>query len=324
MLRHSIISIQAFLLLFSGILTTSSCLKDPENNNTNNNEPARARIEITDAPIDDPNVKGVFVTVADILVDGKSWVGFDGKTTFDLFAYQNGETKLLGEGELKAGTYDEIVLVFDTETDANGNSPGCYVKNAQDEKKKLDGGSDFQVKASGNFDTKTNETAEALIDMTLRNAIVYQSGSDTEFEFVTNPELNAAVRLMDKTNTGNISGNCTDGVSGSDKVIVYAYKKGEYNVNEKFPQGASDIQFKNAVTSSVVANNGDFTLAFLESGSYELHFISYQADSAGKLQVKGELQLNILNAASLNLLSLNVSAKAEINLDLVVTGILFF
>lgn len=319
MISRSIISLQALLLISILAMTTSSCLKDldplPES--------AYARLEITDAPIDDPNVSGVFITVVDVKVNGVSWKGFEGKTTFDLLAYQNGQTRLLGEGNIEAGTYSEIVLILDTETDALGNSPGCYVKDAQGVKRKLEGSSELTVKAKGNMVTKASDTTEAVIDMDLRKAIVYQSGSTTDFEFVTNAELQTAVRLLDKANTGKIEGNCSDGVSASDKIIAYAYLKGTYDDNEKFPQGTSQVQFKNAVTSSVVAENGDFSLSFLESGMYEVYFISYQEGAGGKLLVKGALQLNLLDT-TLNLLQLNVAAKTTINLDVVVTGIIFF
>lgn len=313
------------LLLFFGVLITAlnSCLKDPSTTPPITVEDARARIEITDAAIDDPNIKAVLITVIDIKVDGKSWAGFDGKSTFDLLSYQNGQTKLMGEGVLEAGTYQDIVLVLDTETDANGDSPGCYIKDAQGKKRKLDGGSQWSVKTKGSFITKSNETTEAIIDMDLRKCIIYQSGSDSTFRFVTDPELTESIRLMDKVTTGSIAGDCTDGLSGSKKVIVYAYKKGAYNSNEKFFQGASQIQFKNAVTSSVLAADGTYKLSFLESGNYELHYISYQEDTQGKLVAKGELQLNVLSG-SLNLLQLNLSAKSNINVDVIVTGIIFF
>jgi Domain of unknown function (DUF4382) len=323
MLRNALINTKTLLLLVSATFVFASCLKDPVSP-TPDNDPARARIEITDAPIDDANVKGVFVTVVDVKIDGKSWAGFDGKTTFDLLAYQQGQSKLLGEGELDAKTYSEIVLVLDTETDANGDAPGCYVKDAQGNKKKLNGGSEMDIKVKGSFETKTAQTTEAIIDLDLRKAIVYQTGSSTDFQFVTDPELQTSIRVVDKAQTGTITGDCTDGVSGSDKVVVYAYKKGDFDATtEKFPQGASQIQFKNAITSSVVASDGAFNLSFLENGAYELHFIAYKADTAGKLQAKGELQLNLIGS-TLNLLGLNVTANNNIDMDLVVTGILFF
>ncbi len=319
MLHNSIISFKAVLLL--GVLTTamSSCLKD---SNFDNNS-ARARIEITDAPVDDPNVKSVFITVVDIKVDGKSWAGFDGKTTFDLLALQNGKTKLLGEADLDIKTYTEIVLVLDTEADSSGNSFGCYVVDASGIKRKLDGGNEYLIKAKGSFETKKDQTSDIVVDIDLRKSIVYKSGSTTEFQFVTNAELSSAIRLVEKSTTGTISGNCSDGVSGSDKIIAYAYKKGAYNLNEKFPQGTSQVQFKNAVKSSAVGTDGSFNLSFLEGGQYEVHFISYEQDAQGILQAKGELQLNVLGSV-LDLVQLNVAAKGTVTLDLLVTGILFF
>ena len=72
-----------------------------------------------------------------------------------------------------------------------------------------------------------------------------------------------------------------------------------------------------------MAADGTFNLSFLESGTYEVHLISYQEGSQGNLEAKGELQVNLLNS-TLNVLALNVSAKQNINMDMVVTGILFF
>jgi len=309
----------SFLILLTfGI---ASCIKDDIV--PNNQGEARARIEMTDAPIDNPNVKGVFITVIDIKIDGKSWAGFDGKTTFDLLNYRNGTTKLLGEGTLEAGSHSEITLVLDTETDQNGTSPGCYIKDAQGNNTKIKGSNLLTIKSTGNIQTQNNATTNAVLDLDLRKSIVYQSGSTTTFQFVTEPELSEAIRLLDKSTTGTIKGDCTDGVSGSDKIIVFAYEKGDYNANEKFPQGSSQVTFKNAVTSALVEDDGNFQLSFLKSGNYELHFISYKTDAQGELQATGELQMNVVGGV-LDLLQLNVAAKAEVRMDVVVTGILFF
>ncbi len=319
MLRSPFISLTSVLLLCTFLITMSSCLKD----DGFDNKSARARIEITDAPIDDPNIKSVFITVVDIKIDGKSWAGFDGKTSFDLLALQNGKTKLLGEGNLDVKTHTEIVLVLDTEADSSGNSFGCYVEDISGVKRKLEGGSEFIIKAKGNFEAKKDQTTDLVVDIDLRKSIQYKTGSTTEFQFVTNAELYESVRLLDKANTGTISGNCSDGVSSSDKIVVYAYKEGTYNANEKFPQGTSQVQFKNAASSSTVAADGSFSLSFLEPGKYEVYFISYEQDAQGVLQAKGELQLNVIGSV-LDLLQLNVIAKGSITLDLLVIGILFF
>ncbi|MDZ4681992.1 MAG: DUF4382 domain-containing protein [Saprospiraceae bacterium] len=308
--------------VFALLLSSTACLKDFEP--TPVEKVGYGQIEITDAPIDDPNVSGVFLTISDVKVDGKSWAGFDGKTTFDLLAYHNGLAKLLGEGSLDIKVYDEIVLVFDTEADANGNSPGCYVRDSTGSKRKLNGGSQMVIKVKGSFEPKAGDTTRVIIDMDLRKSIVYQVGTTNEYKFVSDPELASAIRLLDKSSTGTISGDCTDGVSSSDKVVVYAYKKATFDINiEKFPQGASQVQFKNAVASSAVEGNGNYHLSLLESGLYELHFISYQVEADGRLYAKGELQVSLLNTL-LDPLALDISAKESLSVDLMVTGILFF
>jgi len=309
----------AFMLL----LSTYACIKDPSTNTTVEKN-GYARITITDAPVDDPNVKSVFLTIADVKVDGKSWAGFDGKTTFDLMAYRRGETKLLGEGALDLKVYNEVVLIFDTETDANGNSPGCYVWDSTHTKRKLNGGSQMSLKVKGRFEPKAGDTTDAIIDMDLRKSIVYQVGSVNEFKFVTDPELATSVRLLDKSNTGIITGDCTDGVSFSDLLVVYAYKKGTFDKKvEQIAQGSSRIQFKNAITSSVVKPDGAYYLSSMESGSYELHFISYRTEIDGRLYAIGELQIASIDTL-FDPLSLMVSAKGNLSFDLMVTGIVFF
>jgi len=77
-------------VLLSATLFTSCELIEPPVELT-----GTAAFEITDAPIDDGNVKGVFVTVTDVEIDGKS-IELASKQTIDLLAYQNGDTKQLG------------------------------------------------------------------------------------------------------------------------------------------------------------------------------------------------------------------------------------
>jgi hypothetical protein len=321
----SFIRTKPLLLLMAIAAAFTSCLKEPDfTNNPTNPDTSHAKIEITDGPIDNPNVRGVYITVVDIKINGESWKGFSGKSTFDLLALQHGETKLLGDGELEAGTFDNIELVLDTETDADGGSPGSYIKDAQGVKRALGGANEMTIKVKGVMSTTVGQTTESVIDFDLRRAIVYESGSNTDFEFVTETELENAVRLVEKNTTGNITGHVTDGVSNSDKVIVYAYDKGDFEIDEKFPQGPSQIMFKNAITSAVVNADGDFNLAFLESGNYELHFISYQEDDANQLRAHGELQMNVLGSVTVDLLGIKVNASDTVDVDLKVTGLQFF
>lgn len=305
----------ALLLCFTAFF--SSCVKD-------NSGTGAMRLEMTDSPIEDASVKSVFVTVADVKIDGRSWSGFSGKTTFDLLAYQNGQTKMLGDGAIAADSYSKIVLVLDTETDANGNSPGCYVLDKQNVKHPLEGGASKEITVNGAFSISDQQTQNLVLDFDLRKSLGYKANSTTDYVFATDAELTSAMRLFVRSETGTIKGSCNDVVSGSDKIVVYAYKKGTYDVNtEKQGQGSTNIQFKNALNSAAVASDGSFQLSFMQKGDYELHFISYQdSNNDGVEEAKGELAVTL--NSELNLLGLTLGADQTLNLTILVTGIIGF
>ena len=58
--------------------------------------------ELTDGPIDDANIEGVFITVIGVEVDGEPVDSFT-KQTINLMDYQGGTTKLLGSFQVEAG-----------------------------------------------------------------------------------------------------------------------------------------------------------------------------------------------------------------------------
>jgi len=309
LLGKGLIPLCAFaLLLFT------QCDKDDSNNDN-------VRLEITDAPIDDANVQGVFVTVANVKIDGEPMTGFSGRQTIDLLAYQQGDVKGLGTGKLAAGAHTNVTLVLDYDADATGNTPGCYVLTTDGVKHALKSSASMasEVTAAANFETTENDRTDLVLDFDVRKAIMYSNGSGaTNYQFNSNSELNAAVRVVNKDKTGTVSGTCTDALSTSDKFVVYAYTKGSFNptVEREGP-----VQFKNAVTSAVVDSEGNYKLAFLEEGTYELHFIGYEdADNDGKFELEGALLLNIVGTLNLN--NISVSAKTTLDLDVVVTGIL--
>ncbi len=286
----------------------------------------KVRFEMTDGPIDDTNIQGVFVTVAAVKVDGSAIDGFTGKQTIDLSAYQNGQVKVLGEDSgLSAGTHRDVRLVLDYATDANGNSPGCYVLLKNGAKQTLQAGANAtgEIKIDDALEVTADQTTAAVFDFDLRKSVIYSTGS-SQYKFVTDNELASFIRLTTRTESGTISGNCSDPLhlAGS-KIIVYAYTKGTYTSAEKQPQGPSGIKFKNAVSSAVVDGEGNFTLAFLQEGDYELHFVGYDdSNGDGKMEEKGFLALDIVGG--LNLDKLRVTANANLQLSLTVSALLPF
>lgn len=291
----------------------------------------QATFEMTDAPIDDASVEGVFVTVTAIKVDGKMYDGFSGKQTINLLNYQEGNTKMLGTGELDAQTYSEITLVLDYETDAAGNAPGCYVATIDGMKHDLaaQGQATGEIIIQKSYEVKENAESKFVLDFDVRKAIAYENNASTmtDFTFVTQAELNSAIRFINKEETGEVKGEVQENVLvNAEKIIVFAYKKGTYNEDTEVQgQGESSVTFKNAVTSAVVKENGEYKLAFLEEGDYELHFIAFEdQDNDGQMEAKGELTLNLLTSLGLNLNSITVNANATVSLNVMITGLINF
>lgn len=303
-----------FLITIIGI---QACQKNKDS--ISGNTPTE--FKITDAPIDDASVTAAFVTITDIKLDGKSINGFT-KTTVDLKAYQNGATKSLGNFNLQAQTYNSITFVLDYERDASGNAPGCYVVTNGNIKHKLQSNTN-NITVNKTITLTASSSNSVVADFDLRKMIVRQSGSISDkYDFVDSVEIQGAVRVVTENNTGTISGTLTDTVSGSTKIIAYAYKKGTFNrTTEMQGQGSGNIEFKNAITSSQVTGSGTYQLHFLESGNYEVHFASYKDTNAdGVLELSGTLM--VAGASSLDFLNLSLAANVSLTANATVTGIL--
>ncbi|TBR20141.1 MAG: DUF4382 domain-containing protein, partial [Chitinophagaceae bacterium] len=286
--------------------------------NGNGNGNASTEIKVTDAPIDDASVSGVFVTIADIKVDGKSVAGFS-KTTIDLNAYQKGSTKSLGTFNLEGKTYSSITFVLDFNADTGGATPGCYVL-ANSIKHKLEASANTFTVVK-NYTITSGSSNSIVADFDLRKIVTYQSGGSDNYNFATVAEVESSIRISQSNNSGIISGTISDNVSGSAKIVAYAYKKGTYNRSvEMQGQGTSSIEFKNAITSCLVSE-GNYQLHFLESGDYEIHFASYKDTNAdGKFELQGTL-INT-TALGIDILSLRLNANATLTANVVVIGLL--
>ena len=305
-----------YVLWLSLLFSISSCTKD----SSSSADPGTTTIKVTDAAIDDASVKGAVVTISDIKLDGQSVQGFN-KTTIDLMAYQNGSTRTLGNFNLQNRTYSSITFVLDLNTDANGSSPGCYVLTAGNVKNALQ--SDMNtVTINKSFTLQSSVSNSLVADFDLRKMITHEARSTDHYDFVTGAELQSSVRLIVEGQSGTVSGMLTDNVSASDKVIVYAYKKGTYNfATETQAQGSSGIQFKNAVSSAQVSTNGSYQLHFLESGDYEIHFASYKDTNAdGEFELKGTLI--VIGSGGFDLTMLSVNSSSTLSVNATATGVL--
>lgn len=309
-------------MLLSGLVFFTNC-KDDDDNLTGST--GSVQFEITDGPIDDANITGAFVTISAIEVDGET-LNLTSNQTIDLMAYQNGDTKILGTLDLEADTYNEVKLILD----CGSGTPGCYMLTKDGTKHNLQVGSDskFDLEVeTGSFEVMDSATTNVVLDFDLRKAIRYEDSpqSNDRFDFVTESELENAVRIVSKDDAGTIEGTVSDdlGLVG-DKIVVFVYEKGSFNKSDEIEgQGESEIQFKNAVTSATVDAQGNYTLAFLEEGDYEIHVFGYEDDNNdGEMELMGELSLDLLGNLGLDLNNINVDSKATVELSLLITGIL--
>lgn len=294
------------------------------------NEPAgkgNIQFELTDAPTDDANVRGVFVTVTDIKVDGKS-IGGIPKTTVDLKAYGEGETKVLAmANQFDAKAYGKVTLVLDLNTDANGASPGCYVKTVDGMRYKLRNSADgmAEVVISKGFQVASNSTTRVVLDFDIRKGIAYDANESVKYRFVSDASLGGAVRLVEREKSGVIKGMYSEASGTSGKVVVYAYKKGTFSAStETQPQGENQTYFMNAAGSTEVKSGlsgKGYTIAFLEEGDYELYFASYEETPSGKASYAGLLQAETSVDGSVGN-RIAVEAGATVAISTVIKGIL--
>ncbi|WP_158871832.1 DUF4382 domain-containing protein [Maribellus comscasis] len=277
-------------------------------------------VKVTDAPSDDANIQGTFVTVSDVKIDGNSVEGFE-KQTIDISAYQDGETKLIFSDEVEASSYNNITLELDYESDASGNSPGCYVLTDDNQKHDLaaSSSSNSELTFSKNFEVQSAESAILVFDFDLRKTIKRNTeGEETEYSFVTDSELHSGIRVVSENETGEIEGTVTNNaLSDDEEYIIYAYKKGEYNeITESQGQGSGNLLFANAVTSSKIRGDGFYKLSFLEEGDYELHIASYtRSESEGSLDFSAMANA-VSSIENLLLSNITVSSNTTVQLNI--------
>lgn len=309
------------LLLGLAAISVQSCNDD--------DDPAgkgEVTFEITDAPTDDANVKGVFVTVADIKVNGES-IGMTQKQTIDLTAYADGQTKLLGTAQLDAKSYNSITLVLDNETDANGNAPGNYVLTTDDSKFSLNSASSGQTEITldKSINVTANTTESYVLDFDLRKSIQRSTNTAVKYQFVDEGDLKAAIRVLEKDMTGKIEGTYQENFStNADMIIVFAYKKGEFDQSSETTANANGMFFTNAKTSAVVKEGltDSYKLSFVEEGEYELAFAAYTMNST-----TNQFELNTLLDADLkvggNIVNtINVDGGVTTTLSAIIIGLL--
>jgi hypothetical protein len=309
-------------LIATTMVTFTSCNKD-DNSGTSE---GTMSVKLTDAPIDDANVKATYVTVTQVKVDGKALENFSPQT-IEISAYTKGNARLLLSQQMAASSHQNISLVLNYAQDADGNSPGCYIVTSDDMKHTLSSSADAtgEITLNKDFDISSSSETKLVLDFDLRKSIQHgnSANAESDYSFVSQTELSNAFRVVEEDSTGSVQGTTEGSLSGSDEVVVYAYKKGTYNENtETTAQGSNNLRFTHAVTSAKVASDGSYKLAFLESGDYEIHVASYSENgNTGEMEFNGTVTASS-NITGLLLNNITVEANAQVSLDISLKSIL--
>lgn len=267
-------------------------------------------LQITDSPLDDANVKAVFITIAALELDGQEFV-LDNPKTIEISALNHGKVETIFNIEVEAKNHTQLNLIL---AGYNNEQYSNYVLTQDDIKHNLMISSN-PIKVTipvQNIEIMENGDFNAIIDFDLRKSIVYDYNTDSDqYNFVNN--LNGVTRFI-HGETFKVEGEVSDQLGISDeKVVVYAYAKGTFNSSA---ETTGEIQFTQAVSSSAVNEDGQFSIHFLKEDNYELVLANYKEMEDGRLMFESLLNTEVLAGINLSVVSLD----ADITTNLAILG----
>lgn len=259
-----------FALLTFGLI---SCSNDDAINGK-----GQIKLNITDAPIDQEGITGVFITFIGIEFqkDGGPWQTaeeFEGPVTINLLELQNGRTELMGVFSAGAGDYSGLRFMLDaTERGKNASNPGCYIEyeDGRIEPLFVPSGAQTGYKAIGEFSVPLNGTVEITADFDLRKSVVKAGASGLYL-------LKPTIKVIVNNQAGGIKGNITNRDTESN-YVVYAYESGTYTEAESADPVGEDVRFPNAKSNTGAEENGDYMLAFLAPMNYDLIVVAVNSE----------------------------------------------
>ncbi|NVJ47064.1 MAG: DUF4382 domain-containing protein [Cytophagia bacterium] len=297
-------------LIAALVVTTGLVFTSCDDNGDEMSGTGTVSVEATDAAVDAENISGVYLAIDEVQVIAngtmKNSITFDEPETFNLMAYQNGQTKFLGEAEVDAGAYDEVRLILNSTSQA-------WVEFTDNTTQEIDvpSGSTSGYKIFGDFEVLANGMSEVVLDVDLRKALVQQGNGDYN--------LRPTARLISKTTSGTIQGaiDMSD-YQDADKVVVYAYLEGTFNESEMSEPAEGSSRFEGSINSAVAAATGNFTLAFMPEGDYELIVAEYNEETLSnetKFETASTVEVEI-DGESMTTFSVEASTTLSLLIDI--------
>ena len=231
-------------------------------------EKGKIRLAITDAPVDDKAVIGVILSVSEVQAISQNGIHtltkYDKPISFNLMDYQDNDLLDLGSGELDIDKYSGIRFVLCPNLEATHVlMEGGAVAPLQLEENNGEYTVNFE------FEIVSNQTLELIMDIDLRKALIKDNRGY---------KLRSTARLISADRTGTITGHITNSTP-NERIVVYAYKQGQFQDSETEQVSETDtVRFEHSVNSSLMDEKGDFELAFMTEGSYDLIFARYKRE----------------------------------------------
>jgi hypothetical protein len=233
------------------------------------------KIAITDAPIDADNVKAVNIIITN--VEGnqngkwKAFRNFETPVGVNLLAYTGGKSILLIDQYVSPGEFSSLRLSLNI---ANRNN--SLIINPQSNITFKDGTSSPIYMAEGKnpeviIEKNLGISSRGFIDLTLDFDLRKSIRLNQNGEYIIDP----FVRVVETGKSGQIKGSILN-ASTPDNIVGYAYKNGTFNSSE-LAETADKVSFYNAITAVSIKSKA-FTMAFLESGDYEIVFVEHDGD----------------------------------------------
>jgi hypothetical protein len=297
-------------LVISSFFFLHSCTKEDDGMG----ERGTLSLKITDAPSDDDQIKGIFITIAGIKVNGKPIRNFVPQT-IEISSYNNGKTKLILEKKLAAKQYRNITLVLDKEKNDRGDTPGNYVLTDDNMKHDLfeQVNSSEEIGIIKDFEILPGAETRLVIDFDLRKAVVHgENVAGYTYRFADNNGLQQAVRIVDESKTANITGKVYKRGKDDDKMLVLLYRKGEFDDFKETSE--RKILFPGSVSSASIDQDDNYRLSFVEEGEYEIKVASFK-NSGNGYHFTGFLKTTSKRTGTL-LNDISVSAGSELELNI--------
>ncbi|MBS3775738.1 MAG: DUF4382 domain-containing protein [Bacteroidales bacterium] len=237
-------------------------------------ETGTVALSITDAPLDNDNIEGVWIKVNGLEYHTqdsgwKTFEGYEGPKEFNLLELTDGVKEMLGTFEMEAGQYNQLRFLMDIPDMGDGrpSNPGCYLMiNGEKEPLFVPSGGQSGYKAVGAFQVPSNGTVELTADWDARKAVVKAGATD---RYILRP----TIRLIADNQAGTISGGISSIPDDASDIAVYAYEDNvdEGDIDDEAAEPTDEEnRFPNAVTSDVADEEGNYQLNWLAPITYDL------------------------------------------------------